>query len=514
MNPRRLATAVAAATLALSLLGAPVHAVGTTHWVNDNDPNGFPYVPPGTNCNNPGYPNINAAVLAAMSGDTIVVCNGIYPENVSITESLKVIGETRTGARVTGVATTPGPIFDVSNPAVTVTIERLTVDGNSAQAGGISWGIRYDGTDGVIRNVSVVNIRDASGATQGQGIRIQSTLGPASVRIEDNLVQNFTRGGITGNFAGVSVNVRNNKVIGPVAPKVWAPNGIQISRGARASVVGNFVRNATSPNPPAGAGSGILLFCAGPTSAQANFVTDSDLGIAISDNQDAQVRGNVVRDSVFNAYDFGFLGNLFGPLGCPQTPSPTQDNLLKQNLAVSSGEFGISLSSSDPTLPAPPTMNDIVGNVIRVSGVDGIRVFDGTDNSFIGNSIRFSDEHDCHDDTIGTRTAGTANTWKDNDGTTSYPPGLCDARDHHDDDDDDFDDDGDDNGHDEDDDNDGKHDDDDDDDDNDGEHDSVDVDDDNDGLTDAVDDVEVFTADSLLKLSIPSTIEALKVSPH
>src|SRR2546429_8836936 len=42
--------------------------------------------PPGTGClTSAGYNTIQAAVSAASSGDTIMVCAGTYPENVLIT---------------------------------------------------------------------------------------------------------------------------------------------------------------------------------------------------------------------------------------------------------------------------------------------------------------------------------------------------------------------------------------------------------------------------------------------
>jgi hypothetical protein len=195
---------------------------------------------------------------------------------------------------------------------------------------------------------------------------------------------------------------------------------------------------------------------------------------------------------------------------------PTLDNVLEQNLALRSRENGISFASFDPTDPVPPTMNDIVGNVVLVSGVDGIHVFDGVDNKLIGNSIAMSGDHDCDDDTVGSGTAGTANFWHHNQGTTREPPGLCKPDDDHHHghgDDDDFDDDGHHNRHDDDDDNDYAKDD-DDDDDNDGLADADDIDDDNDELPDAIDDIEDLSPDSLLWLAVPPAPGRVRATPH
>jgi hypothetical protein len=196
MRKLLLLAALALVAGLMALQNGPAQAA-TTHWVNDDDPTP-PSVPPGTSCNNPGYASVQEAVTEADPGDTIRVCAGPYPENVTITKSLRVTGDGAGVTTVTGLSGTPGPIFDVTS-AGHVTIEKLTVDGMSAQAGGVVWGIRYDSTNGVIKNVAVLNIRDETGGSQGLGIRIQSDLGPANVRIENNLVQNFTRGGISGN---------------------------------------------------------------------------------------------------------------------------------------------------------------------------------------------------------------------------------------------------------------------------------------------------------------------------
>jgi hypothetical protein len=236
-------------------------------------------------------------------------------------------------------------------------------------AGGVVRGIRYQQTSGRIEGVAVLNIRNPDGSSQGLGIRVESTGVATNVRVEDSLVQNFTRAGINANGLGVDARSEDNKVIGPVAPKVWAPNGIQVSRGAVARVEGNEVHNATSPNPPAGGGSGILLFCAGPSRVEENKVFASALGIALGDNAGAEVIDNEVDDSLFDAYSLQYIGTRFGDLGCPVFPSPTEENLLEDNEGVNSSENGVSLANFDPTDPLPSTDNRIEDNEIEDSGI-------------------------------------------------------------------------------------------------------------------------------------------------
>src|SRR5687767_3783934 len=69
-----------------------------TRWVNDDDPNGGGYDPPGTSCTDPGYPTIQEAVnAAAPAGETIQVCAGTYLEPatgpLTIHKTLTLLGE-------------------------------------------------------------------------------------------------------------------------------------------------------------------------------------------------------------------------------------------------------------------------------------------------------------------------------------------------------------------------------------------------------------------------------------
>src|SRR5687767_9757915 len=80
---------LAAALLCLFVVGVQGAAAATTHWVNDDEPTP---APPGTSCSDAGYTTIGAAVAAAVSGDTIMVCDGTYTENALLNESLTLLG--------------------------------------------------------------------------------------------------------------------------------------------------------------------------------------------------------------------------------------------------------------------------------------------------------------------------------------------------------------------------------------------------------------------------------------
>lgn len=357
----------------------------------------------------------------------IIVRAGTYAENVTIGPNANVTldGDGSGSTWVTGVAGTAGPIINVLAGSKVI-IEDLAVDGGSAMAGGTVYGILYDQANGTIEDVEVRNIRDASGGAQGVGIRVQSSGTVAKVTVDECVVSNYTRAGINGNGPGVKLTIRQSTVSGPVLPRVWAPNGIQISRGAEGTVKNNHVDNNPSPNPPGGAGSGILLFCAGPTLVQSNKVTSADLGIGIADNANGKVLNNEIEDSAFDGISLQFIGLYYGaPLGCDPSVSPTHDNLVQNNKIKNSVYDGISFANYDlASAPTTPNDNRILTNQIEGSGFDGIHVYDGAGNQLSKNRIETSGGTDAVDDTIGGGTAGTANTWTKNKGATSVPPGL------------------------------------------------------------------------------------------
>ncbi len=405
-------------------------------------------------CPGAAYTTIQAAVddAALMPGkDKIEVCTGTYAEDVAVGagNDLDIKGDGVGLTTVTGAAASGAPIFLITGGSK-VKIEKLTVDGLSARTGGVAYGIRYEDSDGEVKKAEVLNIRNASGSTQGIGVAFLAMAGTSKGKVEKTRVANYTRVGIFANGTGADVKVKDNTISGPVLPRVHAPNGIQISRGAKGKVEKNEVDNNPSPNPPGGAGSGILLFCADKTDIKGNTITDADLGIGIADNQDAKIEKNDITDSVFDGISLQFIGFFFGgDIGCGITP--VEDNKVKDNKIDGSADTGISFANFDPAnAPATPNDNKIEKNDVKDSGVDGISLFDGTANDlkknkvkdsgdvgirtsagtsgnvFDANDVKGSGTLSCEDTSVGGGTAGTDNTWKKNKGQApSSPVGIC-----------------------------------------------------------------------------------------
>ena len=309
------------------------------------------------------FRSIQAAVDAAaatitIGKDKIDFYPGTYVENVVIGagNEVDIKGDGPGLIIVHPLAGTAGPAF-LADGAGKVKIKDLTVDGLSGMPGAVVTGIQFLNTEGAVKNTEVLNIRNPTGAAQGIGIRVDTDNGGNhKVKIKDNLISNYTRVGILGDGVGADLDIKNNAVMGPALPRVSAPNGIQVSRGAKGKVEKNEVDNNPSPNPPGGVGSGIILFCSGPgVKVKDNEVTEADLGVTVIDASLAKVE-----------------------------------------------------------------KNDISG-----SGFAGIYIFDGSTNTIKLNDIATSGVVDARDDTVGGGTAGTDNTWDQNNCATSSPAGLC-----------------------------------------------------------------------------------------
>jgi parallel beta-helix repeat protein len=83
-----------------------------------------------------------------------------------------------------------------------------------------------------------------------------------------------------------------------------------------------------------------------------------------------------------------------------------------------SSTYGIYVASSSLS------SSTIENNRAKDSAADGIYMASGM-NTLVHNRVSDSGLFDCHDVTTGTGTAGTANTWRHNQGSTSSPAGIC-----------------------------------------------------------------------------------------
>jgi parallel beta-helix repeat protein len=232
----------------------------------------------------PSYPNISAAVSSAAAGSTVLVCPGIYAEQVVISKPLTLEGISN-GTSAQAVITVPGGglptmtslLFGTVSPQLSVTagpvnITNISVDGSAF--GGDSCttilaGIYYgSGSSGTVNEVTV---RNENNSNCGFGILTENETGPNDlVTIESSSIHDFDYVGIwVDSFlspGALTAAIKNNYIDGGVT-------GIYIQSGTLGSVTGNLVAAASQT----------AIFASSAVSVSSNAVTNSQAGIWIQE---------------------------------------------------------------------------------------------------------------------------------------------------------------------------------------------------------------------------------------
>ena len=413
-------------------------------WVNDDDPNGAPYAPPGTSCNNPGYATVQSAVDIAGPGDRINVCTGTYVEQVTFVAGKNNI-QLRSVQPWQAVIKAPavmvaglGGSFTIVRimSAQNVTIADFTITGpGPGGCGTLHYGVRVEGAGAAnILGNHITDIRDEplSGCQNGVAIGVgrAADVTTGSAKIIGNLIDNYQKNGPTVSNVGSSAEIANNRVLGIGPTTLIAQNGIQVSGGATASVRNNSVaQNIYSPQTVSS--TGILLFSSGNVVAEDNTVTSNDVGIYVyltiiaSTIEDNRVRastfdGVIVQGSSGQQVAHNRIDHNAGPgIGLYDA---ALNNTLNDNQVENNDDSGILLDVASNNVVSKNKVNDNGTNGADVT--DGIRInLPSTGNTIRDNRLKNNVTHDCHD-------GSTGNTWIHNRAQTSFPSGLCSSRDH------------------------------------------------------------------------------------
>jgi len=353
------------------------------------------------------YATIQKAVDASPAGTTIDVCPGTYPEQVSITKNLTLIGVTAgTADGPTIVPPTGGLIVNASDPsggntpvaaqivvtapATSVIVQRLTVDGTGNKVTGCASfsgsvplivGIYFLNVSGTITQNAVRNqLQDKADQDCPNGLGIYAETGGGAVTtvtISNNTVRNYQQNGITANgfgdgSAGPAATIINNTVPGTGATATSGKNGIQIGFGATGQVTGNITIQdiyALSTNN-GDAGVGILVF--------------ASTGITVSNN----VVGNTQFGIVTESAGEGFLAD---------TTSITGNRIIGTELFD-----GIDLCSNG---------NTVTGNTVNSSTEAGIHLDDSCGSTGNNNTVKTNNINEaCAGILTGTGTSGNVDT--------------------------------------------------------------------------------------------------------
>ncbi|MGA7606052.1 MAG: right-handed parallel beta-helix repeat-containing protein, partial [Anaerolineales bacterium] len=353
----------------------------------------------------PGYTTITSAIAAASAGSVIFVESGTYTEQVVINESLSLIGAGSTSTIIQApsiLATDPDGYQDlvlIEGSATVVNISGFTISGpGPSGCDSINNGIYVRGgaTANISKNV-ITHIRDnpLGGCQNGVAIRVGSHYNYSrtvavnqvgTAKITNNTISDYQKGGIVIDNTGSYADIEGNTVEGVGATTAIAQNGIQISRGATATVLNNIVGgnlcdySSCGPNADTqDQSAGILLYQSGNVTIQNNTVSNNDIGLyslVTVLGSSASVAQNTYED---NRYE-----NILADQG----------TLNLQNNTITGSNYGVWAYSF-----AGDTGNTIVnltGNQISDALVAGIRldkdsgdlynpVVNGSGNSFVGN---------------------------------------------------------------------------------------------------------------------------------
>jgi parallel beta-helix repeat protein len=320
------------------------------------------------NCPRGAFATIQSAVDTANPGDTVQVCPGFYPEQVTITKPPTVKGIAVANADAAVILPPAGGLVanatDVlsalpeaaqvlvqtpqgQNGSISVTLRGLTVDGignGVSSCAPVVTGILYQNASGTIAQVVARNhvlSTNFTGCQSGFGLRVESSddaPGVASVIVQNSAVRDYQKNGITALGTNTSVQITSNTVRGLGPTDGAAENGIQVGPGASGTVKNNQVIDnvwtpATIDNPEAAA-TGILIFGSSNVTVTGNTVGKSQFGIATDTSSSFVADHNAIRTNT-----------ILGTRIFDGIELCSNNNTVASNTISSSDEAGVHLDS-------------------------------------------------------------------------------------------------------------------------------------------------------------------------
>lgn len=291
------------------------------------------------------FSTIQAAINASPQGGTILVCPGVYQEQISIYHPLTIKGIDNNGSNFARITMPPGGEFaQVFVQATGVYLSDLTIDGtnNGGACGQGPYGIWYNDSSGVINEVAIRNETPTGNPTcsDGNGILVTASSGNAtSLTVENSSIHAFGGNGVIASGVNVNVTLKNN-TIGGNNPGP-ASNGVAYVGGASGTMSGNSIANvieAVSYPNEGGAGFGILIECSDGVIVSGNNIADTQVGIWIGEfgtctggygNANTITRNTISQTHIFDA--IYVCGNY---------------NLVQNNTINSTSEGAINIDSS------------------------------------------------------------------------------------------------------------------------------------------------------------------------
>ena len=236
----------------------------------------------------PFYADGGPAGVGIFRLDTNWTPNGTVALKISTVAKCQPTGFVRDGINLTAAQIGGAATGTIDATGCNIGVYNPTSVNNANISGANYYGVVVSKKTAVnVTNSSIHNIGDVpfSGNQHGVGI-LYTTLdqgnvnpsGSATGTVSNNTVATYQKNGIVVSGAGAAVTVQSNTVTGLGPVSFIAQNGIQISFGATASVIGNTV-SGNNYTPKSTTACGLLFFDASGVKQSSNnmFANESNL---------------------------------------------------------------------------------------------------------------------------------------------------------------------------------------------------------------------------------------------
>jgi hypothetical protein len=220
---------------------------------------------------------LGAALLPTTAIAATCTATGFSRDSIDLTAA-------QIGGDVTGTLDASGCNIGVYyGPGTTGSVSGATIKNANY------FGIVNDGGNVTVANSTVTQIGETplNGTQHGNAIYFARDDPNSTGTVKNSTITHYQKGGIIVDGASSSATITGNTVVGEGPVDYIAQNGIQVARGAKATVTGNFVSNNAYTGAGNTSSTGILVFGGAAfglpntsgVNVSKNTLTNNDVGV-------------------------------------------------------------------------------------------------------------------------------------------------------------------------------------------------------------------------------------------